>query len=140
MPQSFKKNFGGPQPWRSAPRGRLLEIDDEFAHRVPNRLRVSVLDGKWDRCALVGGEQGHAKTTGLPIWDQNAGYATFFRVGEESAIHATDDAKVLNACVALFARHPRFLRGGFGLCGLCGLYGLYWGPCASLRISGILRS
>ena len=140
MPQSFKKHFGRAQPGRSASRGRLFKINDEFAHRIPDRLGVGVLNGKWDRCALVGGEQRDAKSTGLPIWDQNAGYATFFRVGEESAIHDDDDAKVLNACVALFARHPRFLRGGFGLCGLCGLYGLYWGPCASLRISGILRS
>ena len=135
MPQSFKKNFGGPQPWRSAPRGRLLEIDDEFAHRVPNRLRVSVLDGKWDRCALVGGEQGHAKTTGLPIWDQDTGQAAFFRVGWESAIHAVDDAKILNACVA-------FLCGiaGCAVCAGCeGCEGCaIWVPCAVL--SGILRS
>ena len=114
----------------------MFKIDDEFAHRIPDRLGVSILNGKWHRCALVGGEQRDAKSTGLSIWDQDAGQATFFRVGEESAIHTADDAKVLNACVALYVRHPRFLRTGFRLCGLCGLY---WDPCASFRISGILR-
>ncbi len=115
----------------------MFKINDEFAHRIPDRLGVSVLDGKWDRCALVGGEQRHAKSTGLAIWDQNAGQATVFRIGEESAIHAADGAKVPNGCVAQFARHLRFLRAGFGLFGLCGLYR---GLCASIRISGILRS
>ena len=90
------------------------------------------MNGKWDRCALVGGEQRDAKSTGLAIWDQNAGEATVFRIGEESAIHVADDAKVLNACVALFARHLRFLQAGFGLFGLFGLCGLYRGLCASL--------
>ena len=137
MPESFEKHFGRAQPRRSASRGRLFKINDEFAHRIPDRLRVSVLNGKWDRCALVGGEQCHAKSTGLAIWDQNAGEAMVFRIGEESAIHAADGAKVPTGCVAQFARHLRFLRAGFGLYGLCGLYR---GLCASIRISGILRS
>lgn len=115
----------------------MFKINDEFAHRIPDRLRVSVLDGKWDRCALVGGEQRDAKSTGLAIWDQNAGQATFFRIGEESAIHAADDAKVLAGCVALVAWDPRFLLAWFGLFGLCGLYRSL---CDLLRISGILRS
>ena len=115
----------------------MFKINDEFAHRIPDRLRVSVLDGKWNRCALVRGEQCHAKSTGLAIWDQNAGQATFFRIGEESAIHAADDANVLAGRVALIARDPRFLLTWFGLFGLCGLYR---GLCALLRISGILRS
>ena len=137
MPQSFEKHFGRAQPRRSASRGRLFKINDEFAHRIPDRLGVSVLNGKWDRCALVGGEQRHAKSTGLAIWDQNAGQATVFRIGEESAIHMVDDAKVPTGCVAQFARYLRFLRTGFGLFGLCGLYR---GLCDLLRISGILRS
>ena len=137
MPQSFEKHFGRAQPRRSASRGRLFKINDEFAHRIPNRLRVGVLNGKWDRRALVGGEQRHAKSTGLPIWDQDARQATFFRIGEESAIHAADDAKVLAGCVALIARDPRFLLAWFGLFGLCGLYRSL---CDLLRISGILRS
>ena len=115
----------------------MFKINDELTHRIPNRLRVSVLNGKWDWCALIWGEQHHAKSTGLAIWDQDAGQATFFRIGEESAIHVADDAKALTGCVALFARHLRFLSGRVGLCGLCGLYR---GLCASIRISGILRS
>ena len=86
---------------------------------------------------LWSGEQCDAKSTGLAIWDQNAGQATVFRIGEESAIHAADDAKVLAGCVALIARDPRFLLAWFGLFGLCGLYR---GLCDLLRISGILRS
>ena len=140
MPQSFEKHFGRAQPGRSASRGRLFKINDEFAHRIPDRLRVSVLDGEWDRCALVGGEQRDAKSTGLTIWDQNAWQATFFRIGEESAIHEADDAKVLDGCVALIPRDPRFLLAWFGLFGLFGLCGLYRGLCDLLRISGILRS
>ena len=131
MPQSFEKHFGRAQPGRSASRGRLFKINDEFAHRIPDRLRVSVLDGEWDRCALVGGEQRDAKSTGLTIWDQNAWQATFFRIGEESAIHEADDAKVLDGCVALIPRDPRFLLAWFGLFGLCGLYR---GLCDLLRI------
>ena len=137
MPQSFEKHFGRAQPRRSASRGRLFKINDEFAHRIPDRLGVSVLDGKWDRCALVGREQRDAKSSGLAVWDQNAGQATFFRIGEESAIHAADDAKILAGRVALIARDPRFLLAWFGLFGLCGLYRSL---CDLLRISGILRS
>ena len=135
MPQSFEEDFCGPQPRGSALRGRLFEIDDEPAHRIPYRLSVGVLNGQWNWGALVGGKQAHAKSARLPIWDQDAGHALFFRGVEESAIHRADDAKILNACVALFEVQWGLSSGcaGFTDCASCL-------PCAPLRISGILRS
>ena len=105
----------------------MFEIDDEPAHRIPYRLRVGVLNGEWNWGAFVGGKQAHAKSTRLPIWDQDAGQALFFREVEESAIHGADDAKILNACVALFEVHlgwhavVRFVQFVRADCGLCGL-------------------
>ena len=127
MPQSFEEDFCGPQPRRSASRGRLFEIDDEPAHRIPYRLRVGVLKGEWNWGAFVGGKQAHAKSTRLPIWDQDAGQALFFRGVGESGIHGADDAKVLNACVGPFAQHSMFLRAEFGLCGLSSVCAGYIG-------------
>ncbi len=136
MPESVKEDFRGPQPRGSATRSRLFEIDDQLANRIPDRLGVGVSNGEGNWCAAVGRKEAHTKATRLTIRDQNAWQALIFRHVGASAIHAADDAKVLTACVALFARHHRFLRAGFGLCGLCGLYR---GMCTSLRISGILR-
>ncbi len=127
MPQSFEEDFCGPQPRRSALRGRLFEIDDEPAHRIPYRLSVGVLNGQWNWGALVGRKKAHAKSTRLPIWDQDAGQAFFFSGVGESAIHGADDAKILNACVALFEVHlgwhavVRFVQFVRADCGLCGL-------------------
>ena len=85
MPQSFEEDFCGPQPRWSALRGRLFNTDDESAHRIPHRLSVGVLNlGQWDWCALVGGKNADAKTTGLSIWDQDVGLAMFCRIEVES--------------------------------------------------------
>ena len=115
----------------------MFELHKDLAGRTPDGPRIGITDGQRLKCAFVWGEMLQHKTSGLDIGDQHVGQFLRFGTGEESAIHAADDANVLAVRVALIARDPRFLLAWFGLFGLCGLYRSL---CDLLRISGILRS
>lgn len=101
MPESVEEDFRGPQPRRSALWGRLFEIDEQLANRIPDRLGVGVPNGERNWRAAVGRKEAHTKATKLTIRDKNAWQTLILRHVGESAIHAADDAKVLTTCVAV---------------------------------------
>ena len=91
--QGIQKGIRWTQPRRGISGGRLLKVNDELAHRIPNGSRVGVTYGERDWGAVVRRKQGHAKSSGLKVGDQNAWHRFDLRTGGESAVHANDDAK-----------------------------------------------
>ena len=102
IPQSVQKGFGWSQPGRGSVGILLFQLQNNLAGRTPDGLRISITYGQRFEGAFVCGEELQHKPAGLGVGDQNAGQISDFGTVEESAIHADDDAKILNARVACF--------------------------------------